>query len=108
MDPAHVRCATKAWVLTASLSLAFASRVSAQSTVSGSKTCPASVAAGSTFACTFQLQNDDPLTTQTNLSVTNLYPVQGGTTTAVPCFFGGSPVTTLQRRGTPGDSCTGS
>src|SRR5437773_1402755 len=114
--------AMKRWVLVVSLSLVFASIVSAQGTptptpqtsttgIAVSKSCPPSAAPGALFTCTFSVQNLDPAFSVTGLSVTNTVPFPGGTTTAVPCLQGpgaGTPVTTLGPFGTATDTCTGS
>src|SRR5687767_9607429 len=49
------------------------------------KTCPATAAPGSTFMCTFAVQNQDEEHGVNNLSVTNTVPYPGGPTTAVVC-----------------------
>ena len=72
------------------------------------KTCPSVEPPGASFQCTFTIQNQDPDNTVIDLAVTNTVPFPGGTPVPAPCEFPtGTPVTTLQPFGTPGDTCIG-
>src|SRR6266542_5718970 len=72
------------------------------------KSCPGTPAApGSTFSCTYSVQNADPVNTVINLAVTNQVPFPGGPITSVACNQGTVAVTTLGANGTATDTCTG-
>ena len=122
----EVRVPMKRWVLllVVSLSLAFASHVSAQiptptpQTTTGfglSKTCPGTAPPGSQITCTFSVSNGDPSNFIDGLSVNNIVPCPNPPTCAgspapVPavCTQGGLPVTTLGPAGSATDTCIGS
>jgi hypothetical protein len=72
------------------------------------KSCPAApVTSGTTFQCTFSVQNTDPNHGVNTLVVTNTVPYPGGVTTTVPCNQGGFEVNALAPLGALGDTCTG-
>jgi hypothetical protein len=78
------------------------------------KSCPAApVTSGTTFQCTFSVQNTDPNHGVNTLVVTNTVPCSdpptctGGVTTTVPCNQGGVEVTALAPLGFAADTCTG-
>ncbi len=76
--------------------------------LAATKTCPSdAVPPLVPFVCTFTIQNEDPVNAVNNLAVTNTVPFPGGTPVSVPCSYLGTPVTTLQPLGTPGDTCSG-
>jgi hypothetical protein len=103
--------AVKRRVLVVLLPLAFASHVSAQTGFIISKSCPSSVAPGSTFTCTFSVQSRSSTSSVINFSVTNTWgcppspPIPGcpSGTGPVPCTQNGNQVTSLG----PGGTCTG-
>ena len=72
------------------------------------KTCPAFVAPGSVFQCTFSVQNFDDQHGVVSLSTQNTVPYPGGSTSATLCTQGGLPVTILGTFGSDSDTCTGS
>src|SRR5262245_52622199 len=107
-------------MLTLALPLALVAHVSAQVRGLGStKTCPPTVTGGSTFQCTFTMQNLDAANSVTGLTVSNRIPdpisilgneCTGETTgtTPVPCLQPpntGVPVTVLGPAGSPTDTC---
>ena len=72
------------------------------------KSCPADlVPSGTTFQCTFSVQNPDPDRVINTLLVTNTVPFPGGVTSTVPCSMGGVEVTALAKFGSGSDTCTG-
>lgn len=76
--------------------------------LAATKTCPPNAVPPLVpFVCTFTIQNEDPVNAVNNLAVANTVPFPGGTPVAVPCSYLGTPVTTLQPLGTPGDTCSG-
>ena len=89
------------------LPLLFASAASAQTTagIVVTKTCPNSfITPGATFQCSGTVQNLDPANTVVGLVVVNT--PQESSSAAIPCLIGGNAVTTLQPKGTPGDTCS--
>ena len=84
------------------------------------KTCVSPQPPNTLFSCSYSVQNLDPDNTVTGVAVTNQVPCTAsgipglcgagsGAPVAAQCEFPvGTPVTTLQKNGTPGDTCTGS
>jgi hypothetical protein len=69
------------------------------------KSCPAQVAPGSTFTCSYTVRNLDGLHGVKNLTVTNQVPFPSGPTVPVDCLLGGVPTTTLGLAGNVNDTC---
>ena len=103
-----LRYAGRAIVVIAALGLAPATARAGDVGVAITKSCPADlVPSGTTFQCTFTVQNQDSSHFVNTLVVTNTVPFPGGVTTAVDCNQGGVPVTALAPFFTAGDTCTG-
>ena len=71
------------------------------------KTCPGTAAPGSTFNCTFSVQNADVQHGVINMTFTNTVPFPGGTPTSTTCLQGGVAVTSLGVNGSGTDTCGG-
>src|ERR1700693_201474 len=92
-----------------------AGRILATTGLAVTKTCPAFVTPGAAFQCGFSVQNLDPTSPVTGLTVHNDIPdpfnpscPTVSSSTPAPCEFpAGTPVTTLQPAGTAGDTCGG-
>jgi hypothetical protein len=102
-----LRYAGRAIVLIAALALVPATARAGFVGAIVTKSCPVTRPSGSTFQCTFTVQNADPDNSVNTLAVTNTVPFPGGVTTAVACNQGGVAVTELGPLGSPTDTCTG-
>jgi hypothetical protein len=103
-----LRYAGRAIVVIAALGLAPATARAGLVGVAITKTCPAApIPSGTTFQCTFTVQNQDSSNFIDSLVVTNTVPFPGGVTTAADCNQGGVPVTELAPLGSAADTCTG-